>query len=101
MKRKVSDARATRGSKGGGEERGGVRMFMGDFIVRKTDKALPKGDDVVVCFLGATIKTMRERVEYNMGLGKGRFVLERVGTNNVEREGTMPYFGNTDSYSEK
>ena len=28
-------------------------MSMGDSIVRKTDRALNKRDDVVVCFLGA------------------------------------------------
>ena len=31
-------------------------MFMGDSIVRKTDRALNKGDDMVVCFPGAKIE---------------------------------------------
>ena len=30
-----------------------ARVFVGDSIVRKTDRALNKGDDVVVCFPGA------------------------------------------------
>ena len=30
-----------------------ARVFVGDSIVRKSDRALSKGDDVVVCFPGA------------------------------------------------
>ena len=37
-------------------------MFVWDLIVRKTDKALNKGDDVVVCFSGAKIQAITERV---------------------------------------
>ena len=29
-----------------------ARVFVGDSIVRKTDRALKKGDDVVICFPG-------------------------------------------------
>ena len=32
-----------------------ARVFMGDSIVRKTDKVLSKGDDMVVCLPGAKI----------------------------------------------
>ena len=48
-----------------------ARVFVGDSIVRKTDRVLNKGDDVVL-----------------VGSGKGGSVLVHVGTNNVEREGT-------------
>ena len=38
------------------------RVFMGDFILRKTDKTLSKGEDVVVCLPGARIEHVNERV---------------------------------------
>ena len=60
----------------------------GDSIVRKTDRVLNKGEDVVVCLPGAKIEAITERVENIVGLGKGGSVLVHVGTNNVEREGT-------------
>ena len=41
---------------------------MRDSIVRKIDRALNKGDDVVVCFPGAKIEAITERVERTMGL---------------------------------
>ena len=65
-----------------------VRMFVGDSIVRKTDRVLNKGDDVVVCLPGAKIKAITERVKNIVGSGKGGSVLVHVGTNNVEGEGT-------------
>ena len=65
-----------------------VRVFVGNSIVRKTDRVLNKGDDVVVCLPGAKIEAITERVENTMGLGKGGYVLVHVGPNNVEREGT-------------
>ena len=61
---------------------------MGDSIVRKNDRVLNKGDDVVVCLPGAKIEVITERVENIVGSGKGRSVLVQVGTNNVERDGT-------------
>ena len=61
---------------------------MGDSIVRKTDRVLNKGDDVVVCLSGAKIEAITERVENIVGSGKGGPVLVHVGTNNVDREGT-------------
>ena len=64
------------------------RVFVGDSIVRKTDRVLNKGDDVVVCLPGAKIEAITERVENIVGSGKGGSVLVYVGTNNVEREGT-------------
>ena len=65
-----------------------ARVFVGDSIVRKTDRVLNKGDDVVVCLPGAKIEAITERVENIVGSGNGGSVLVRVGTNNVEREGT-------------
>ena len=38
-----------------------TRMFMGDSIVRKTDRVLNKGDDVVVCFTGIKIQAITHR----------------------------------------
>ena len=65
-----------------------ARVFVGDSIVRKTDRVLNKGDDVVVCLPGAKIEAITERVKNIVGSGKGGSVVVHVGTNNVEREGT-------------
>ena len=65
-----------------------ARVFVGDSIVRKTDRVLNKGDDVVVCLPGAKIEAITERVKNIVGSGKDGSVLVHVGTNNVEREGT-------------
>ena len=40
-----------------------ARVFWGDSIVRKTDRVLNKGDDVVVCLPGAKIEAITKRVE--------------------------------------
>ena len=61
---------------------------MGDCIVRKTDKRLSKGEDVVVCLPGARIEHVTERVEQIMGRGYGGSILVHVGTNNADKEGT-------------
>ena len=61
-----------------------ARVFVGDSIVRKTDRVLNKGDDVVVCLPGAKIEAITERVKNIVGSGKGGSVLVHVGTNNVE-----------------
>ena len=60
-----------------------ARVFVGDAIVRKTDRVLNKGGDVVVCLPGAKIEAITERVENIVGSGKGGSVLVHV-----EREGT-------------
>ena len=65
-----------------------ARVFVGDSIVRKTDRVLNKGDVVVVCLPGAKIEAIPERVNNTVGSGKGGSVLVHVGTNKVEREGT-------------
>ena len=46
-------------------------IYVGDSIVRKTDSRLNKGEDVVVCLLGARVEHVTERVEKIMGRGKG------------------------------
>ena len=48
-----------------------ARVFVGDSIVRKTDTVLNKGDDVVVCLLGAKIEAITERVENIVSSCKG------------------------------
>ena len=45
------------------------RVFMGDYILRKTDRALSKGEDVVVCLTRARIEHVTERVENLLGHG--------------------------------
>ena len=40
-----------------------ARVFVGDSIVRKTDRVLNKEDDVVVCLPGAKIVAITERVQ--------------------------------------
>ena len=65
-----------------------TRVFVGDSIVRKTNRVLNKGDDMVVCLPGAKIEAITEKVENIMGSGKGGSVLVHIGTNNLEREGT-------------
>ena len=47
-----------------------ARVFVGDSIVRKTDRVLNKGDDVVVCLPGAKIEAITERVKNIVGSGK-------------------------------
>ena len=65
-----------------------TRVFVGDSIVRNTDRILNKGDDMVICLPGAKIEVITERVENVVGSGKGGSVLAHVGTNNVEGEDT-------------
>ena len=48
-----------------------AREFVDESIVRKTDRVLNKGDDVVVCLPGAKIEVITERVENIVGSGKG------------------------------
>ncbi|KAK2178074.1 hypothetical protein NP493_564g03047 [Ridgeia piscesae] len=64
------------------------RVFMGDSILRKTDRTLSKGEDVVVCLPGARIEHVTERVENVLGHGHGGSILVHVGTNNADRDGT-------------
>ena len=64
------------------------RVFMGDSILRKTDRTLSKGEDVVVCLPGARIEHVTERVENVLGHGQGGSILVHVGSNNADRDGT-------------
>ena len=50
------------------------RVFMGDSILRKTDRTLSKGEDVVVCLPGARIEHVTERVENVLGMAKGFYI---------------------------
>ena len=63
------------------------RVFMGDSILRKTDRTLSKGEDVVVCLPGARIEHVTERVEKVLGHSQGGSILVLVGTNNADRDG--------------
>ena len=65
--------------------------YEGDYIVRKTDTRLNKGEDVVVCLPGARIEHVTERVEKIMGRGTGGTILVHVGTNNADKEGTTTF----------
>ena len=75
-----------------------ARVFVGDSIVRKSDRVLSKGDDVEVCLPVAKIKAITEKVEKVMGSGKGGSVSVHVGTNNVDREGTPAILRNILKY---
>ena len=44
-------------------------MFVGDSLVRTTARVLSKADDVLVCFPGAKIKDITERVDKIVGPG--------------------------------
>ena len=65
-------------------------VFMGDSILRKTDRTLSKGEDVVVCLPGVRIEHVTERVENVLGHGQGGSILVHVGTSNAERERILP-----------
>ena len=65
-----------------------VEVVMGDYIVRKLDKIINRGDDVTVCLPGAKIEDVTERVGQVMGNGYGGSITVHVGKNNAEKEGT-------------
>ena len=64
------------------------RVFMGDPILRKTDKTLSKEENVVVCLPGARIEHVTEWIENTLGHDQGGSIFVHVGTNNTDREGT-------------
>ena len=70
-----------------------ARIFMGDSIIRKVDKIVNRGDDIMVCLPGAKIENVAEKVGQVMGVGKGGAVLVHVGTNNAKKEGTSAIVG--------
>ena len=63
-------------------------ICVGDYIIRKTDSRMSKGEDVVVCLPGTRIEHVTERVAKIMGRGNGGTILVHVGTNNTDKEGT-------------
>ena len=65
-----------------------ARMFVGDSIPMKTDKALNKGGDVLFSFTRSNIKDIAERGQQFLGLGKGGAILVQESTNNAEMEGS-------------
>ena len=69
-----------------------ARVFVGDTTVRNTDRALSKGDDVVVCFPWANRGHSREGEKQIMGLGKGGYVLVHA-----QVDVQLPQLGNTGS----
>ncbi|KAI0222648.1 hypothetical protein LSAT2_026088 [Lamellibrachia satsuma] len=63
-----------------------ARVFVGDSIVRKTDRVLNKGDDVVVCLPGAKIEAITERVKNIVGSdGNPIDVIKNVIWRNVDK----------------
>ena len=51
-------------------------IYVGDSIVRKTDRSLSKGKDVVVCLPEARIEHVTERVKKIMGRGNGGSIVQ-------------------------
>ena len=63
-------------------------IYVGDSVVRKTDSTLNKDEDIVVCFPGARIEHVTERVHRIMGRGNGGTLLVHIKTKNTDKEGT-------------
>ena len=63
-------------------------IYVGASTVRKTDCTLNKDEDIVVCFPGARIEHVAERVQRIMGRGHGGTILVHIGTNNADKERT-------------
>ena len=70
-----------------------ARIFMGDSVIRKVDKIVNKGDDIIVCLPGANIEDVTEKAGQMMDSATGGAVLLHVGTNNAETEGTSAIVG--------
>ena len=73
--------------------RGKPRVFMGDFIIRKVDNILNRGDDIAVRLPGAEIEDTAEKEGQVMGGGTGGAVHVYVGKCNAEKEGTSAIVG--------
>ena len=71
-----------------------VRMFLGDSTIRKLDKVVNRGEDIMVCLPGAKIEDVAEKAGQVMGGGTEGAVLVYAGTNNAEKEGTSAITGN-------
>ena len=77
------------------------RIYVGDAIVRKTDTRLSKGEDIVVCFPGARIEHVTERVEEIMGRGNGGPILDywyTSGRTTRTRKEQQRYLRSTGTY---
>ena len=61
-------------------------IYVGDSIVRNTDTRLSKGKDIVVCFPGARIEHVTERVEKIMGRGNGGYTSGRTTQTRKEQQ---------------
>ena len=70
-----------------------ARIFMGDSIIRKVDKVVNRGEDIMVCIPWANIEDAAEKAGQVMGGGTEGAVLVHVGTNNAEKEGTSAIIG--------
>ena len=66
---------------------------MGDSIIRKVDKIVNRGDDIIVCLPGAKIEDVAEKAGQVMDVGMGGAALVQMGTNNAEKEGTSAVVG--------
>ena len=55
-----------------------ARMLVEDSIVRKTDRALSKGEDAVVCFPWAKIEAITDSVEQIMDPGNGGSIVVHI-----------------------
>ena len=71
-------------------------IYVGDYIVRKTDIILSKGRDVVVCLPGARIEHVTERVKTVMGRGNGG-----SGQTTQTRKAQQRYLRSTYTYSRR
>ena len=61
-----------------------VLLYM--YMATLMGKEIIKGDSMVVCFPGAKIEDITERIKKVMGPGKGGSILVHVGTDDAERE---------------
>ena len=68
-------------------------IFMGDSIIRKVDKIVNRGEDIMVCLPGTKIEDVAEKAGQIMGGGMGGAVPLHVGTTNAEKEGTLAIIG--------
>ena len=64
-----------------------------DYIIRKVDKIVNRGDDITVCLPGKKIEDIAEKAGQVIGGGTGGVVFVHVGTNNAEKEGTSAIIG--------
>ena len=71
---------------------------MVDSIVRKTDSILNKDEDMLACLPGARIEHVTQRVQQIMGRGHGGTILDHIGTNNADKEGTTAIVNTSGTY---